>query len=396
MKRLIVSTFAIAGVIAGLVPVRAHALDEVVQKQTFAVPSYATAAGAIIKDVKIGYETYGKLNAAKDNAILVPHFFSANSHVAGRYKPDDKAAGYWDAITGPGLPLDTSKYFIIGVDSLCNINTKDGVTVTTGPASIDPGTGKPYGMSFPLVQMRDFVNVQKLLVESLGIRKLHAVMGLSMGAIQSWEWAATQPDMVERLVAVVGSPVAGPYTIAMVQQWADAVMLDPKWNRGDYYGKDEPVDGLTMAFKLINLQARQPAWADQTFGRKPAVAGQDPAAAPGNLFAVEKWFADSSLARAKTADANNLICLARANALFQAGDKPTLEDGLAAIKAKVLLLPDHDDLLLFTEYSRQARDILKKQGKRVEYHELEGPNGHLDGVLNITAAAPLIKPFLDQ
>jgi homoserine O-acetyltransferase len=195
---------------------------------------------------------------------------------------------------------------------------------------------------------------------------------------------------------VVSAPVAGPYTIAMVQQWADAVMLDPKWNHGDYYGKDEPVDGLTMAFKLINLQARQPDWADQTFGRKPAAAGQDPAAAAANQFAVETWFADSSLARAKTADANNLICLARANVLFQAGDKPTLEDGLAGIKAKVLLLPDHRDLLLFTSYSQQARDILTKQGKPVEYHELEGPNGHLDGVLGIAAAGPLIKQFLER
>jgi homoserine O-acetyltransferase/O-succinyltransferase len=168
--------------ILGLWPFGARALDEIVQKQVFSLPSYTTAGGKNIKDVKIGYETYGTLNAAKDNVILIPHFFSGNSHVAGKYKPDDKVPGYWDAITGPGRPLDTSKYFIIGVDSLCNLNTKDGITITTGPASINPDTGKPYGMSFPVVQMRDFVNVQKALVESLGIKKLHAVMAFPWAA----------------------------------------------------------------------------------------------------------------------------------------------------------------------------------------------------------------------
>ncbi|HEV2548496.1 MAG TPA: homoserine O-acetyltransferase [Stellaceae bacterium] len=389
LKILIVSILA-------LWPFGAHALDEIVQKQVFSLPSYTTAGGKTIKDVKIGYETYGTLNAAKDNVIVVPHFFSGNSHVAGKYKADDKVSGYWDAITGPGRPLDTSKYFIIGVDSLCNLNTKDGVTVTTGPASINPDTGKPYAMNFPVVQMRDFVNLQKALVESLGIKKLHAVMGLSMGGIQSWEWAAAYPDMVERMVGVVSSPVAGPYTIETVQQWADAVMMDPKWNHGDYYGKEEPIDGLTLAYELINLQARQPDWADATFGRKPADPAKDPASAFDNQFAVEKWFVEGSRARAKATDANNLICLVRANVLFQAGDKPTLEEGLAAIKAKVLLLPDHRDLLLFPEYSRQARDILEKHGKHVEYHELEGANGHLDSITSIAQVGPTIQRFLEE
>jgi homoserine O-acetyltransferase len=376
--------------------VPAPALDGVVEKKSFTLPSYTTASGAALKDVKIGYETYGKLDAAGTNAIIVPHFFSGNSHVAGKYKAEDKVPGYWDAITGPGKPLDTDKYFIVGVDSLCNLNTKDGVTVTTGPASIDPATGKPYGMRFPVVQMRDFVAVQKALLDRLGVKKLHAAAGLSMGAIQSWEWAAAYPDMVERLVAVVGSPVAGPYTIAMVQQWADAVTLDPHWNHGDYYGKAEPVDGLTLAFKLINLQARQPAWADAAFGRKWADPARDPGKALGNQFAVEKWFDDGSRARALASDANNLICLARANVLFQVGGKPTLEAGLAAIKAKVLLLPDQRDLLLFPDYSRQARDILRQQGRSVVYHELEGANGHLDGITSIAEAAPTITKFLAE
>ena len=374
----------------------AQALDQIVEKQSFPMPSYTTVGGRTIKDVRIGYETYGTLNAAKTNAILVPHFFSGTSHVAGKYKADDKVAGYWDAIVGPGKPLDTDKYFIIGVDSLCNLNTRDGVTITTGPASTNPDTGKPYGTSFPVVQIRDFVNVQKALIEHLGISQLYAVAGLSMGGIQSWEWAASYPDMVQRVIAVVSTPVLGPYSIATVRQWADAVMLDAKWNKGDYYGKEEPVDGLTLAFKLINIESRQPDWADAAFGRKPADPAADPGADFANQYAIEKWLEDNSRARAKATDANQFICLARANELFQAGGKPTLEEGLAAIKAKVLLIPDRRDLLLFPEYSRQARDILLRQGKTVEYFELPGQNGHLDGVTGITEAGPTISRFLAQ
>src|SRR5215469_15381417 len=126
----------LGALVAATLTTPAWALDDIVPKQSFALATYVTVGGQRIPDVRIGYETYGTLDAAKDNAILVPHFFSGNSHVAGRYKADDKARGYWDAITGPGKALDTDKYFIIGVDSLCNLNTNDGITITTGPASL--------------------------------------------------------------------------------------------------------------------------------------------------------------------------------------------------------------------------------------------------------------------
>lgn len=372
------------------------ALDQIVEKKTFAMPFYTTLGGKTIKAVKIGYETYGTLDAAKDNAILVPHFFSANSHVAGKYKPDDKASGYWDTIVGPGKPLDTDKYFIIGVDSLCNINTKDGVTVTTGPASLDPDTGKPYGLSFPVVEIGDFVNVQKALLDSLGIAKLHAVMGASMGAIQSWDWAARYPALVERLISVIGTPWLDAYGILVTQSWIDPITLDANWQGGDYYGKTEPMDGLALAFKLVNYQARQPAWAREAFGRKLADPAKDPRQDLKAQFAVEKWQDDASRARAKLSDANNFIYLARANALFVLGGKATVEEGLKQVKAKVLLLPDHRDLLLFPDYSREARDFLKAQGNKVEYFELQGNLGHIDGVVNIGQAGALIAKFLAE
>src|SRR3954453_658547 len=175
-----------------------------VEKEIFELPSYTTLHGATIRDVRIGWESYGALNGLRDNAVLVTHYFSGTSHAAGRYKPDDPLPGYWDAIIGPGKAIDTDKYFVLSSDTLVNMNVKDPNVVTTGPASIDPRTGKPYGMRFPIVTIRDFVNVQKALLDSLGIRRLHAVMGASMGCLQAMEWASAYPDMMQRVIAVIG------------------------------------------------------------------------------------------------------------------------------------------------------------------------------------------------
>src|SRR5215207_5505268 len=175
-----------------------------VQKNVFELPSYVTLHGATIRNIRIGWESYGTLNEARDNVVLVTHYFSGTSHAAGRYKSDDSLPGYWDAIIGPGKPIDTDKYFVISSDTLVNMNVKDPNVVTTGPASINPDTGQPYGMRFPIVTIRDFVNVQKALLDSLGITKLHAVAGPSMGSLQAFEWGAAYPEMVRRLITVIG------------------------------------------------------------------------------------------------------------------------------------------------------------------------------------------------
>ena len=167
--------------------------DLIVEKKTFEMPSYTTAGGVTIKNVKIGWEAAGTLNADKSNAILVTHFFSGTSHAFGKYATSDAVPGYWDAIIGPGKAIDTNKYYVISSDTLVNLNAKAPNVVTTGPASINPDTGKPYGMRFPVVSIKDFVNVQRALIESLGIKKLDAVVGASMGALQAYEWAASHP-----------------------------------------------------------------------------------------------------------------------------------------------------------------------------------------------------------
>src|SRR6516164_2178605 len=155
--------------------------------------------GETIKSVKVGWESAGTLNADKSNAILITHFFSGTSHAFGKYSAEDKTAGYWNAIIGPGKAIDTNKYFVLSSDTLVNLNVNTPNVVTTGPASINPDTGKPYGMSFPVVGIKDFVRVEKALIDSLGITRLKAVVGASMGGLQAYEWAQSFPDSVERI-----------------------------------------------------------------------------------------------------------------------------------------------------------------------------------------------------
>jgi homoserine O-acetyltransferase len=381
-------------VLAAAVPAAAY--DGVVEKKTFSMPAYATVNGATIKDVKVGYESYGTLNAARDNVVLITHFFSGNSHAAGKYAASDAAPGYWDAIIGAGKPIDTDRFFVISSDTLANLNTKDGKTVTTGPASVNPDTGKPYGMSFPIVTIRDFVNVQKALLDSLGIKKLHAVTGASMGALQAFEWAAAYPDMVPRLIPVIGAAELNAFGIEWANVWAAPIRLDPHWNNGDYYGKAEPVEGLAVALKTITIHARHYGWAAKTFGRKWAAPDRDPAKSWSNLFAIEDAVDKVAAARAKLSDANSLLYLVKANQLFVTGHKGTLEEGLKDIKAKVLLLPATSDVLLFPDFSREAMEILKRQGRDVRYEEIPGDGGHLDGVLAVAKVGETIRKFLTE
>src|SRR5512134_219317 len=138
-----------------------------VEKKVFTLPAYTTVGGQTIQDVRLGYETYGKLNPNGDNAVFIAHFYSGTSHAAGKYKETDLAPGYWNAVIGPGKAIDTARYFVVSADTFANLNTKDPYVITTGPASINPATGKPYGLSFPIVTMRDSVRVHKALLDSL-------------------------------------------------------------------------------------------------------------------------------------------------------------------------------------------------------------------------------------
>ncbi len=366
-----------------------------VEKQHFTTKDFTTVSGVTLEQVDIGWESYGKLNANKDNVILITHYFSGTSHAAGKYKADDALPGYWDAIIGPGKAIDTNKYYVISSDTLVNANWHDENVITTGPASTNPKTGKPYGLDFPVVTITDFVNVQKRLLDSLGITKLHAVMGASMGSFQALEWATRYPDKVERLIHVIGAATMDAWTVAALEKWALPIRLDKNWQQGNYYGKERPLDGLAATMLNITQDAMHPIIYNASF---PDFNVLDEGALKDirTLPKLNQVLAQRAMARAKTQDANHVLYLVRASQLFTAGMQSNLTTALKNVSAKTLLLPATNDLLLRPENMRTVFDTMKAAGKDVEISEIEGGWGHLDGIFSIAPKAQLISEFLEE
>ncbi|MFV0301708.1 MAG: homoserine O-acetyltransferase [Paracoccus sp. (in: a-proteobacteria)] len=383
---------AMAALIAG----PAAAYEPLVEKQSFTLTGFTTDGGETIPEMTLGYETYGRLNEARDNAILIPHFFSGNSHAAGKYAEGDAAPGYWDAIIGAGKPIATDRYLDVSVDSPVNLGAQDPKVITTGPATVNPATGKPWGMDFPILTIGDFVETQKGLMEQLGIPKWHAVMGASMGGLQSYEWASRHPDLLERVIPVVSSGWADADLIAWLDIWAAPIRLDPNWNGGDYYAGEAPSAGLADALKIVTLQANSAEWTNGTFGRKWAADGADPGQGWQNDFAVVDTLNKAGAARAAVSDANHFLYLVRANQLFVAGHPAEgLYQGLLDIDVPVMLIHTDEDLVFPGDAVRETAAIIKSDGTPVEIVELQGTRGHLDGVVNIAQAGDRIRAFLE-
>tara|TARA_B100001059_G_scaffold102266_1_gene102009 strand:+ start:185 stop:1366 length:1182 start_codon:yes stop_codon:yes gene_type:complete len=366
-----------------------------VEKQHFGTENFTTVSGTTLPQVDIGWESYGELNEAKDNVILITHYFSGTSHAAGKYSADDAAAGYWDALIGPGKAIDTNKYFVISSDTLVNANWHDENVITTGPASTNPKTGKPYGLDFPVVTITDFVNVQKRLLESLGITKLHAVMGASMGSFQALEWATRYPDKVERLIHVIGAAKMDAWTVAALEKWALPIRLDKNWQQGNYYDKERPLDGLAATMLNITQDAMHPIIYNASF---PDFNVLDEGALKDIriLPKLSQTLAQRAMARAKAQDANHVLYLVRASQLFTAGMEQDLSTALKKVSAKTLLLPATNDLLLRPENMRTVYESMKSLGKDVQLSEIEGGWGHLDGIFSILPKAQLISEFLEE
>ncbi|TAZ55602.1 E22 family MetX-like putative esterase [Rhizobium ruizarguesonis] len=374
----------------------ALAYEPLVEKREFTLKNFVTRGGRTVPEMRLGYETYGTLNDAKDNAILIPHYFSGNSHAAGKYREADVSAGYWDAIIGSGKPIDTDKYFVVSVDTPVNLGANDPNVITTGPATINPKTGKPWGMDFPIMTIGDFVDTQKGLMERLGIEKWHAVMGASMGGLQSYEWAARYPDKLERVIPVISSGWADANLIAWLDVWASPIKLDPNWNGGDYYTGQAPKAGLAQALKTLTLQANSAEWTDGTFGRDWAIEGADPGQSWANDYKVVTKLNEAGAARVAQSDANHFLYLARANQLFVAGQpKDSLYKGLLDIDVPVMLIYTDEDLIFPGNAVRETGTIIKTDGTPVEFVELEGTRGHMDGLLSIAQAGERIRAFLE-
>ncbi|MBL6453858.1 homoserine O-acetyltransferase [Belnapia sp. T6] len=386
---------ALAGLVlaCGLAASGAAPAQEVLEKRVFEGGAYQTRGGATIANLRIGYQTMGRLNAEGTNAILICHFFSGNSHAFGRLSANGPA-GYWDAIIGPGKPIDTDKYFVVSADTLVNVNVPDATTVTTGPASINPDTGRPYALTFPVVSMRDFVESQKRLLDSLGVKRLALVAGPSNGGLQSIEWAAAYPGFIERVMPVIAADIDA-WMQGWLDLWESPIRLDPNWAEGNYYGpgREPPLRGLAEAWKIVTLHARDRLWAKQYDRRVPE--GQDPARRIGDRFAIERWLDDAAAARARTSDANSFLYMVRANQLFL-NEYPSFTAALAGGPARWLVVSAPTDRVFLADGVRDFIETLRGAGKQVETAELSGPLGHLNGVVGMGPVGDRVRAFLAQ
>jgi homoserine O-acetyltransferase len=368
-----------------------------VQKQLFYTPKLDLDIGESIP-ATVGYETYGQLNPARNNAILICHHFSGSSHAAGRYHPDDPEPGWWEPLIGPGKAFDTNRYFVVAVDTLCNLNVRHPLVITTGPATINPETGRPYGPAFPQVTIRDNVRLQHELLRSLGVERLACVAGPSMGGFQALEWAVTFPHMVAKMVAAISADTAPPVmALAVCQAGIDAISADPHFAGGEYYGTDGPVTGLTQAISLLNTLSRSDAWINGTWNRKTAVGSVHPRAARDGRFAFQAETEQAARQRAQHFDANHYIYTARACILHDiAYGNRSLEVAAQKIQADVLMLPVVSDLLFPPDASKALVDLITLHGGRAELVPVDSPNGHAAGLLESNRFAESISRFLSR
>lgn len=374
-----------------------NAASLLTNKRTFTTSDFTTFGGKVLPEVTVGWESYGTLNENKDNVILITHYFTGNSHAAGKYNESDTQPGYWDAIIGPGKAIDTERFFVISVDSLANLSIHNPNVHTTGPASINPLTQKPYGLSFPVITIRDFVNVQKALLESLGINSLYAVIGPSMGSMQAMDWAVAYPEWVPRMVAVIAAGQSDAWTTAALEQWATPIKLDAKWRQGNYPADDGPVEGLAASLMIITQQALTPEFFNQQgklLGYTPVESG--PLKDILAKHSIVEWLYRRAKQRAAEMDANHLLYLVRACQLFIAGHNGNLEKAMAKVNAKTLFLPAENDLLLLPYMAELPHDLLKAQDKATQISALEGHLGHLEGVLDIQEKANELRAFLQD
>ncbi|MDQ2949760.1 MAG: homoserine O-acetyltransferase, partial [Acidobacteriota bacterium] len=233
----------------------------IVETQLVTFPSVTLDCGVTLMNVDVAYETYGTLNAARTNAILVLHAFSGDAHAAGTSKETGQP-GWWSAAIGPGLAFDTDRYFVI------SSNVLGGCRGTTGPGSIDPATGEFYAMHFPVITIGDIVRLQKILIDHLGIERLLAVAGGSMGGMQALEWAAAYPDAVAASIPIATTSRHSAQQIAFNEVGRQAIMADPDWNEGNYYHLKPPARGLAVARMIGHITYMSDASMRAKFGRR--------------------------------------------------------------------------------------------------------------------------------
>lgn len=349
--------------------------------------------GRVLPEHTVSFETYGTLAAARDNAILVCHSLTKGAHAAGRHAPADRRAGWWDAAIGPGKLLDTDRYFVICAETLA-------AGRSTGPASPDPATGRPYGLRFPVVTVRDMVQAQQQLITRLGIERLHAVIGGCFGGQQAIEWAIQHPGQVGNAVVIATTPATSAHSIAIFTVMRRLIRGDPAWNGGDYYGESFPAAGLGAA-----IAAAVPLWMsaeamDARFARRAAGRVTRPGERGYTLdaeFEVESFIARLAAQSVRQLDPNSLMYLTRAVEYFDLeAAYGSLERALAPVSARVLFLSYQKDWRYpAAETGRMHRALLARGGDS-RHVVLDSGLGHGAFLFEVAGLAAIVADFLGR
>lgn len=345
-------------------------------------------SGKELKEVQVAYETYGTLNENADNAILLLHALTGDAHAAG-YHEGDKKPGWWDDMVGSGKAFDTDKYFVI-----CS-NMLGGCKGTTGPSSINPDTGREYGLDFPVITIEDVVKVQKELIDFLGVKKL-CVAGGSMGGMQAMEWALAHPDMVTHTIIIASTPRLSAQSIAFNAVGRNAILSDPNWNNGDYYHGAKPDKGLAIARMIGHITYL----CEESMHNKFARRFQDKDSPDFTFdvdFEVESYLAHQGKIFVDRFDANSYLYITKAVDYFDIAAKyGSLENAFKNTNAKYLIMSFTSDWLFPTAQLKELCNALMKNKKDVSFCEIESPCGHDAFLLEYETQTTIIKSFLKE
>ena len=355
-------------------------------------------SGASIRDYNLSYETYGALNADKSNAVLICHALNASHHVAGVYEGQSKSEGWWDNMIGPGKPVDTDRFFVIGVN---NLGSCFG---STGPMHVNPDTGKVYGANFPVVTVEDWVNAQARLLDALGIETLAAVMGGSLGGMQALSWALQYPQRVRHAVVVASAPNLTAENIAFNEVARRAIVTDPEFHGGHFYERGVvPQRGLRIARMIGHITYLSDDVMNERFGRqlREAVVGSDTGyrySTQDVEFQIESYLRYQGDKFSEYFDANTYLLITRALDYFdparaQGGD---LTRALAQATCKFLMVSFSTDWRFSPARSREMVQALVANGRDVSYAEIDAPHGHDAFLLDDARYLNLVRAYFDR
>jgi homoserine O-acetyltransferase/O-succinyltransferase len=353
---------------------------------------FALEGGGLLREVDLAYETWGTLDADGANAILVCHALTGDSHAAGRLEVGHPTPGWWDELIGPGRVLDTDRFFVVCA------NVLGGCQGTTGPASIDPATGRPYGSTFPVVSIRDSVRTQAILADHLGVDRWLSVVGGSMGGMQALEWAVMFPDRVRSAVPLATCLAATAQQIAHSSIERNAIALDPKWRGGDYYDAapgDGPHRGLALARQHAHITYRTDAVFTERFGR----SSMDPLDEfhLWQRFDVEGYLDYQGAKLVRRFDTNSYLRIAKAMDLHDVGrGRGGIDRALARITAPVLTMSVDSDALYFPYQQHEICDGIRAQGGSCEHVPITSPDGHDAFLLATDQIDSALRDFLDE